>query len=77
MVFIFKDKEILWSWTAWLNDRIMDVVEKLICKKLGADDDYQSVLNVQKRRVAPFRAVKKWIFPTIWWWFWTLATFFL
>ena len=36
----------------------MVVAQKLICKKLGADDDYQSVLNVQKRRVAPCRAVK-------------------
>ena len=36
----------------------MDATQKLICKKLGADDDYQSVLNVQKRRGAPYRAVK-------------------
>ena len=36
----------------------MDVVQKLICRKLGGDDDYQSVLNVQKRQGAPCRAVK-------------------
>ena len=32
----------------WLNDRIMDAVQKLICKKLGADDDqYYMVKNVE------------------------------
>ena len=36
----------------------MDEVQKSICKDLGADDDYQSVLNVQKRRGAPYREVK-------------------
>ena len=54
----FGDKEVLRSPTALLNDRIMDAAQKLVCKKLGADDDYQSVLNVQKRRGAPYRAVK-------------------
>ena len=34
-----QDKEILRSPTAWLNDRIMDAAQKLICKELGADDD--------------------------------------
>ena len=36
----------------------MDTAQKLICKKLGADDDYQSLLNVKKHRGAPYRAVK-------------------
>ena len=36
----------------------MDAAQKLICKKVEADDDYQSVINVQKRRGAPYRAVK-------------------
>ena len=54
----FEDEEILWSPTAWLNDRIMDATQKLICKKLGEDGDNQSVLNAQKRRGAPYRAVK-------------------
>ena len=31
---------------------------KVNFKKLGADDDYQSVLNVQKHWGAPYRAVK-------------------
>ena len=52
-----EDKEILRSPTAWLNDRIMDAAQKLICKELGADDDYQSVLNVQRRGDTPCRAV--------------------
>ena len=33
--------------TTWF---IIYAAQKLICKKLGIDDDYQSVLNVQKRR---------------------------
>ena len=56
--FQIEDEEILWSPTARLNDHIMDAAEKLICKKLGADDDYQSVFNVQKRQGAPYSAVK-------------------
>ena len=36
----------------------MDSAQKLLCEELGEDDDYQSVLNVQKRRGAPYRAVK-------------------
>ena len=53
-----EGEDIVRSPTAWLNDRIMDATQKLICRKLGADDDYQSVLNVQKRRGAPCCAVK-------------------
>ena len=30
----FDDKKILRSPTAWLNDRIMDAAQKLICKEL-------------------------------------------
>ena len=36
----------------------MDATEKLICKELRTDDNYQSVVNVQKRRGAPCREVK-------------------
>ena len=36
----------------------MNAAQKLICKELGADDDYQSIPNVQKRRGATYRAVK-------------------
>ena len=46
----FEDVKIPRSPTALLRDSITDATQKLICRKLGADDDYQSVLNVQKRR---------------------------
>ena len=36
----------------------MDATKRLICKKLGAHDDYESILIVQKHRGAPYRAVK-------------------
>ena len=48
----FGDQKILRSPTAWLNNRIMDVAQKLICNELGIE--YQSVLNVQKSRCPPF-----------------------
>ena len=34
----------------------MDAVQKLICKDLNANVDYQLVLNVQNCRGAPYRA---------------------
>ena len=43
-----EDKNILLSSNAWLNDKIMDASQILICKALGTQD-YQSVLNCQKR----------------------------
>ena len=53
----FED-EILRSPTAWLHNGIMDAAQKVICKELRADGDYQLVLNVLKRRGAPYRAAK-------------------
>ena len=41
-----EDEELLRSPTAWVKDRIIDAAKSLICKKLGADVDNQSVLNV-------------------------------
>ena len=38
--FHFDNEEILRSPTVWLNDHIMDVAQKLICKQLGPEDDY-------------------------------------
>ena len=73
----FKDEEIPWSPTAWLNDHVMDAVQKSICKKLGADDDYQWALNVEKRWCAPLPCGKKWKYPTTSWGFWTLAPYIL
>ena len=35
-----------------------DAAQKLTWKEPGADGDYQSLLNVQNRRSAPYRAVK-------------------
>ena len=46
-----QDKAILLSSSAWLNDSIMDVAQKLVCKALGKEEEYQSVLNWQKRGV--------------------------
>ena len=53
-----EGEEIVRSPTAWLNYRIMDTAQKSVYKKLGADNDYQSVLNVQKYQGAPYREVK-------------------
>ena len=52
-----KEKQIIMSDKAWLNDNIMDTAQILICKALGNQDLYQSVLNTQKRRVAKYQPV--------------------
>ena len=52
-----EDAHILNSETAWLNDRIMDAVQRLICETLGEEDNYQSVLNTQKDAAIPFNPV--------------------
>ena len=51
-----EDANILKSQTAWLNDRIMDAAQKLICKTLE-EDNYQSVLNTQKNEAIPYNPV--------------------
>ena len=43
-----KEKKILLSDTEWINDNIMDVSQKLICKALERLESHQSVLNWQK-----------------------------
>ena len=43
------DKGILLFSSTWLNDRIMDAAQKLICKYLGTVYKYKSVLNSQKK----------------------------
>ena len=35
---------------AWLNDRSVDAAQELKSNDLEADDNYQSILNVQKRQ---------------------------
>ena len=52
-----EDANILKSKTAGLNDRIMDAAQKLICKTLGEEDNYQSVLNTQKKAAIPLNPV--------------------
>ena len=52
-----EDKNILTTEDAWLNDRIMDAAQKLICKALGKIDSYQLVLNSEKKTNYPFRTV--------------------
>ena len=52
-----EDANILKSQTAGLNNRIMDAAQKLICKTLGEEDNYQSVLNTQKNAAIPFNPV--------------------
>ena len=43
-----EDKKLIECCDGWLNDNIMDAAQKLICKKLGNMEMYQSVLNLQK-----------------------------
>ena len=54
-----EDQHLLLSKDAWLNDRIMDATEKLICKEIGTDESYQSVLNSEKKTIDPFHTVSQ------------------
>ena len=53
------DRLILLSKNEWLTDNIMDAAQKLICKKLGTIDSYQSVLNSEKQTENPFQPVSQ------------------
>ena len=53
------DDIILRSETKWMNDRIMDAAQKLICKALGDEEGYQSVLNAQHKGNQPFHPVNQ------------------
>ena len=55
--FKIEDKRILQSTDGWLNDRIMDAAQKLICKTLGIENTYQSVLNCKMRDNVPYQPV--------------------
>ena len=55
--FKIEDKRILQSTDGCLKDRIMDAAQKLICKTLGTEDTYQSVLNCKKRDNVPYQHV--------------------
>ena len=37
----------------------MDAAQKLICKEIGADESYQSVLNSEKKTIDPFHPVSQ------------------
>ena len=51
-----EDKNFLLPNNARFNDRIMDATQALICKTLGIQEHYQSVLHWQKR-VKPYKTV--------------------
>ena len=51
-----EDKQFRLSSTAWLNNNIMTAAQTFIYKELR-DQDYQSLLNVQRRGVASYCAV--------------------
>ena len=54
-----EDQHLLLSKDAWLNDRIMSAAQKLICKEIGTDEPYQSVLNSEKITIDPFHPVSQ------------------
>ena len=54
-----EDQHLLLSKDAWLNDRIMDAAQKLICKKIGTDESYQSVHNSEKKTIDSFHPVSQ------------------
>ena len=54
-----EDQHLLLSKDAWLNDRIMDAAQKLICKEIGTDESYQSILNSEKKTIDPLHPVSQ------------------
>ena len=48
------DREILESKDSWLNNKLMDAGQKLICKALGSLETYQPVLNCHKKKSTYF-----------------------
>ena len=54
-----EDQHLLLSKDVWLNDCIMDAAQKLICKEIGTDESYQSVLNSEKKTIDPFHPVSQ------------------
>lgn len=52
-----EDQKILFSKQEWMNDRIMDAAQKLICREIGSDSNFQSVLNSQIKVQLPFQPV--------------------
>ena len=61
-----EDQHLLLSKDVWLNDRIMDAAQKLICKEIGTDESYQSVL--QESQFNPFiSTISRWRRKTTRW----------
>ena len=54
-----ENQHLLLSKDAWLNDRIMDAAQKLICKEIGTDESCQSVLNSEKKTIDLFHPVSQ------------------
>ena len=54
-----EDQHLLLSKYAWLNDRILDAAQKLICKEIGTDQSYHSVLNSEKKTIDPLHPVSQ------------------
>ena len=54
-----EDQHLLLSKDAWLNDRIMDAAQKLICKEIGTEESYQSILYSEKKTIDPFHPVSE------------------
>ena len=54
-----EDQQILLSNNVWLNDRIMDATQKLVCKEIGTMDSYQSVLNSERKTENPYQPVSQ------------------
>lgn len=50
-----EDKDILLSKDGWLNDRLMDAAQKLICEEIGTT--FQTVLNSQRKDIEPYKPV--------------------
>ena len=54
-----EDQHLLLSKNSWPNDRIIDAAQKLICKQIGTDESYQSVLNSENKTIDPFHPVSQ------------------
>ena len=54
-----ENQHLLLPRDAWLNGPIMDAAQKLICKKIGTDESYRSVLNSEKKTIDPFHPVSQ------------------
>ena len=60
MYFLEKeDQHLLLSKYVWLNDRIMDGAQKLICKEIGTDESYQSLLNSENKTIDLFFCISR------------------